>query len=82
MLNKLFGKKEQDQVPASSPKGSPKQGNKQYAMGKHIDIVPSGYMAGESFWMEQKSLSSDSELHNMRNMTQHPNAITIEQEIK
>jgi hypothetical protein len=39
-------------------------------------------MAGESFWMEQKSLSSDPELHNLRNMTRHPNTITIDQDIK
>ena len=82
MLNKIFGKKEDEQVPDSSPSGSRKQENKQYAMGKHTDIVPSGYMAGESFWMEQKSLSSDPELHNLRNMTRHPNTITIEQDIK
>ena len=82
MLNKLFGKKEHEQVPASSSKDSPKQENKQYAMGKHIDILPTGYIPGESFWTEQKPSSSDAELHNMRNMTHHPNAISIEQDIK
>ena len=51
-------------------------------MGKHIDIIPEGYIPGEDLWTEHKQLSSDFELHNIRNNTHHPNTISMKDDIK
>ena len=36
-----------------------------YNEGKHIDIVPGGYIPGEAHWREPKPLTSDFDVHNL-----------------
>ena len=67
MLNRLLGKTSAEEKEKRA---------EEYQEGKHIDIVPKGYIPGEQLWIDYKqSNNPDYELHNTKNLNQPGNVI-------